>query len=137
MDDNLEWLTQKTEDSKSNKGNLTFPTHTVNVINSDSIFGRSYRPLITGGGGLQLWAYIWNITYLFFFFLFWRTHPPYQKKSFPSLQLTLNDQCSHHYRNQSVDQLTGFYMTGKLVKKKGFGKKGLTINIIHQTLNNE
>ena len=29
---NLEWLTQKTEDSKSNKGNLTFPTHTVNVI---------------------------------------------------------------------------------------------------------
>ena len=32
MDDNLEWLTQKTEDSKSNKGNLTFPTHTVNVI---------------------------------------------------------------------------------------------------------
>ena len=32
MDENLEWLTQKTEDSKSNKGNLTFPTHTVNVI---------------------------------------------------------------------------------------------------------
>ena len=32
MDDNLEWLTQKTEDSISNKGNLTFPTHAVNVI---------------------------------------------------------------------------------------------------------
>ena len=32
MDQNLEWLTQNTEDLKSNKGNLTFPTHTVNVI---------------------------------------------------------------------------------------------------------
>ena len=32
MDENFEWLTQNTEDSKSNKGNLTFPTHTVNVI---------------------------------------------------------------------------------------------------------
>ena len=29
MDENLEWLTQKTEDLKSNKGNLTPPhTHT-------------------------------------------------------------------------------------------------------------
>ena len=34
MDENLEWLTQSTEDLKSNKakGNLTFPTHTVNMI---------------------------------------------------------------------------------------------------------
>ena len=32
MDENLAWLTQNTEDPKSNKGNLTFPTHTVNVI---------------------------------------------------------------------------------------------------------
>ena len=32
MDENLKWLTQNTEDPKSNKGNLTFPTHTVNVI---------------------------------------------------------------------------------------------------------
>ena len=32
MDDNLQRLAQKTGDSKSNKGNLTFPTHTVNVI---------------------------------------------------------------------------------------------------------
>ena len=32
MDENLEWLTQNTEDLKSNKGNLTFSTHTVNVI---------------------------------------------------------------------------------------------------------
>ena len=32
LDDNLAGLTQKTEDPKSNKGNLTFPTHTVNVI---------------------------------------------------------------------------------------------------------
>ena len=31
MDENLEWLTQNTEDPKSNKGNLTFPTHRVNV----------------------------------------------------------------------------------------------------------
>ena len=26
------WLTEKTEDLKSNKGNLTFPSHTVIVI---------------------------------------------------------------------------------------------------------
>ena len=32
MDENLEWLTQNNEDLKSNKGNLTFPPHTVNVI---------------------------------------------------------------------------------------------------------
>ena len=32
MDENLEWLTQNTEDPKSYKGNLTFSTHTVNVI---------------------------------------------------------------------------------------------------------
>ena len=32
MDENLAWLTQKTEDLKSNKGNLTSPPHTVNVI---------------------------------------------------------------------------------------------------------
>ena len=39
MDQNLEWLTQNTEDLKCNKGNLTPPpppppppTHTVNVI---------------------------------------------------------------------------------------------------------
>ena len=70
VDETLAWLTQKTEDRKSNKGNLTFPTQTVNVIElnckvvkkvatlyfyinppfyqkisyspSDSIFGRSY-----------------------------------------------------------------------------------------------
>ena len=28
MVENLEWLTQNTEDPKSNKGNPTFPTHT-------------------------------------------------------------------------------------------------------------
>ena len=32
MDKNLEWLTQNTEDPKSNEGNLPFPTHIVNVI---------------------------------------------------------------------------------------------------------
>ena len=32
LDENLPWLTQKTEDLKSNKGNLTSPPHTVNVI---------------------------------------------------------------------------------------------------------
>ena len=32
MDENLAWPTQNTEDLKGNKGNLTFPTHTVNVI---------------------------------------------------------------------------------------------------------
>ena len=31
MDENLEWLTQDTEDPKSNKGTLLSP-HTVNVI---------------------------------------------------------------------------------------------------------
>ena len=29
---NLAWLTQKTEESESNKENLTFPSHTVNMI---------------------------------------------------------------------------------------------------------
>ena len=32
MDQNLAWLTQKTEHPKSNNENLTFPTHTVNMI---------------------------------------------------------------------------------------------------------
>ena len=33
LDENLAWLTQKIEDLKSNKENLTFPrTHIVNVI---------------------------------------------------------------------------------------------------------
>ena len=32
MVENLEWLTQSTEDPKNNKENLTFPKHTVNVI---------------------------------------------------------------------------------------------------------
>ena len=32
LNENLAWLTQKTEDPKSNKGNLTFPPHTVNMI---------------------------------------------------------------------------------------------------------
>ena len=32
MNENLEGLTQNTEDPKSNKGNLYFPPHTVNVI---------------------------------------------------------------------------------------------------------
>ena len=32
MNENLEWLTQNTKDPKSNKGKLTFPKHTVNVI---------------------------------------------------------------------------------------------------------
>ena len=32
LDENLAWLTHKTEDPKSNKGNLTFPPLTVNVV---------------------------------------------------------------------------------------------------------
>ena len=36
MDQNLAWLTQKTEEPKSNKGNLTFPSHTVNMIELQS-----------------------------------------------------------------------------------------------------
>ena len=32
LDQNLAWLTQKTEEPKSNKGNLTFPSHAVNMI---------------------------------------------------------------------------------------------------------
>ena len=27
LDQNIAWLTQKTEESKCNKGNFTFPTH--------------------------------------------------------------------------------------------------------------
>ena len=73
MDQNLAWLTQKTEDPKSNKGNLIFSTHIVSMIEMQNneksgrppiststpplqvcpppIFGRSYPPLIRGGGG--------------------------------------------------------------------------------------
>ena len=36
MDENLEWLTRNTKDLKSNIGDLTFPTHTVNVIELSS-----------------------------------------------------------------------------------------------------
>ena len=36
LDENLAWQTQKTENPKSNKGNLTFPTHLVNVIELQS-----------------------------------------------------------------------------------------------------
>ena len=32
LDENLAWLTQKTEELKSNKGNFTFPTQRVNMI---------------------------------------------------------------------------------------------------------
>ena len=32
LDENLAWLTQKTEEKKSNEGNFTFRTHRVNVI---------------------------------------------------------------------------------------------------------
>ena len=31
LDENLAWLTQKTEELKCNKGNFTFPTHRANV----------------------------------------------------------------------------------------------------------
>ena len=36
MHENLAWLTQKTEESKRNTGNFTFPTHTVNIIELQS-----------------------------------------------------------------------------------------------------
>ena len=32
LDENVALLTQKTEEKKTNKGNFTFPTHRVNVI---------------------------------------------------------------------------------------------------------
>ena len=32
LDENLAWLTQKTEKPKCKKGNFTFPPHTVNEI---------------------------------------------------------------------------------------------------------
>ena len=32
LNDNLEWLTRKTQDLKSKKWNLTFPTYAVNKI---------------------------------------------------------------------------------------------------------
>ena len=32
LDENLAWLTQKNVDLKCNKGDLTFPTHTVSMI---------------------------------------------------------------------------------------------------------
>ena len=75
MDENLAWLTQKTEESKCNKVNFTrSPSpNTINAIEllsnkkvatppfwpnfwypsplSDSIFERSYPPSLIGGGG--------------------------------------------------------------------------------------
>ena len=36
LDKNLAGLTRKTEDPKGNKGNLTFPSHTLNVIEMQS-----------------------------------------------------------------------------------------------------
>ena len=36
MDQNLAWLTQKTEEPKSNKVKLTFPSHTVNMTELQS-----------------------------------------------------------------------------------------------------
>ena len=32
FNENLAWLTQKTEELKRNKGNFTFPTHGVNMM---------------------------------------------------------------------------------------------------------
>ena len=32
QDENLTWLTQKTEESKCNKRNFTFSPHTVNAV---------------------------------------------------------------------------------------------------------
>ena len=32
LDESLAWLTQKTAELKSNKGNFTFPTHRVIVV---------------------------------------------------------------------------------------------------------
>ena len=32
QDENVAWLTQKTEESKCNKGNFTFSPHTANAI---------------------------------------------------------------------------------------------------------
>ena len=36
MHQNLAWLTQKSEEPKSNKGNFTFPSNTVNMIEPSS-----------------------------------------------------------------------------------------------------
>ena len=45
LDVNLAWLTQKTEDPKSNKGNLTFPPHTVNMIELNcKVLNNSHPP---------------------------------------------------------------------------------------------
>ena len=38
MDENLEWLTQNTEDLKSNKGNLTFPPQSNKEVATASSF---------------------------------------------------------------------------------------------------
>ena len=66
MDENLAWLTEKTEDPKSNKRNLTFTTQKFcppQFDSNDSIFGRSYLPPPpfnksvgwgVGGGGLTM-----------------------------------------------------------------------------------
>ena len=45
LDENLAWLTQKTEELKSNKGNFTFPTNTVHMIEQQSNKKMATHPL--------------------------------------------------------------------------------------------
>ena len=45
LDQNLAWLNQKTEVPKSNKRNLTFPSHTVNMIELES--NKKWQPPIS------------------------------------------------------------------------------------------
>ena len=44
LDENLAWQALKTEDQKSNKGNLTFTTHTVNVIELNFKVIKKWQP---------------------------------------------------------------------------------------------
>ena len=58
LDDNLAWLTQKTEDPKSNKGNLSFPPHTVNVIELNCKVIESGNPPISTSTPLPIFRFI-------------------------------------------------------------------------------
>ena len=67
MDQNLAWLTQKIEEPKSNKGNLTFPSHTVSMTG-----GQSNEKVATPRPFTGLSPKVTGIRYLFIniFFVF-------------------------------------------------------------------
>ena len=76
--------TQKTEDPKSNKGNLNFPTHTVNVI--ELIVGPTHSPFLREHPPSLLFRFIplfWQKKFVLPLrrdSIFGKSYPPYNKR---------------------------------------------------------